>query len=123
MDTPERIPHPLSYMPEYEQLVEVQLEHSPVILVAHPFTKCDGTVCALHNRTDHAMRSFPQHWRYDRGLIERICPHGVGHPDPDQRGYLVQRYGERRADAEFIHGCCWERCCVTGNNSNIVTAE
>jgi hypothetical protein len=44
------------------------------------------------------MRSWPQHWRGDRGIIERVCDHGIGHPDPDDR------------NRDKIHGC--DGCCV-----------
>lgn len=81
------------------------LEHTKVELRAHPPTDCEGRPCPLHNRTRHALRSFPQHWRSDRGLMERICPLGVGHPDPDQWHYLVATHGVRAAKAEFVHGC------------------
>jgi hypothetical protein len=47
------------------------------------------------------MRAFPQHWRTDRKIIERICPHGVGHPDPDDPK-MMEVY-------EAIHGC--DGCC------------
>jgi hypothetical protein len=49
------------------------------------------------------MRDLPQHYRDDTGLMERTCPHGIGHPDPDgagSPGYI----GEHGCD-----GCCtWE---------------
>lgn len=50
------------------------------------------------------MREFPQSWRADRQIMERICIHGVGHPDPDD--YKMQDPHER------IHGCdgcCWNK--------------
>lgn len=53
----------------------------------HPELACAGRDCVIHNPTDHHMRSWPLHWRNDRGLFERICTHGVGHPDPDQFAY------------------------------------
>jgi len=83
-----------------EKIVEkFQLEHSEVYLVGvHSHELCRGEPCTLHNRTDHHMRSFPQHWRSDRKIMERICPHGVGHPDPDER-----------KDIDTIHGC--DGCC------------
>lgn len=60
------------------------LEHSNEILSrVHDEQLCTGRPCAIHRMSDHAMRSFPQHWRGDRGIIERTCPHGIGHPDPD----------------------------------------
>lgn len=43
------------------------------------------------------------HWRPDRGIMERVCEHGVGHPDPDD--VKVQAGGW----TETIHGC--DGCC------------
>jgi hypothetical protein len=123
MDITEQDALPESYHPFPEGFAEVKLEHSPVILMAHGPDRCKGEKCALHNRSSHGMRAFMQHWRSDRQLMERICPHGVGHPDPDQWDYLVKKYGKRHASAEFVHGCCWERCCRTVNDSQLVTAE
>jgi hypothetical protein len=50
----------------------------------HPMDNCAGEPCVIHNPTEHHMRSWTLVWRDDRKLFERICPHGVGHPDPDQ---------------------------------------
>ena len=123
MDIPEHDALPESYDPFPDGFQEVKLEHSPVVLMAHSPDRCGGENCALHNRSDHKMRTFMQHWRDDRGLMERICTHGVGHPDPDQWDYLVKRYGEQTASSEFVHGCCWEHCCATRNDSQEVRAE
>lgn len=79
-------------------LEEVILENTTERLRAHPESKCDGEICCIHNRTDHCMREFPQHWRSDRGIMERICPHGVGHPDFDDW-----------MNTDTIHGC--DGCC------------
>ena len=38
-------------------------------------------------------------------MFERICEHGIGHPDPDQVSYW-QRWGK---EALAIHGC--DGCC------------
>ena len=82
--------------------VLVVLEHSNTTLCnVHNHTECAGRPCTIHNRTDHHMRSFPQHWRSDRGIMERICPHGVGHPDPDSPW--------ENDSHEWIHGC--DGCC------------
>jgi hypothetical protein len=56
----------------------------------HPMDNCAGQPCVIHNPTDHSMRSWPLHWRDDRQMFERICSHGVGHPDPDQFGFWEQ---------------------------------
>lgn len=63
----------------------------------HPRVACAPTACVIHNPSDHAMRSFPTLFRDDRGFMERICPHGIGHPDPDD------------PYADPVHGC--DGCC------------
>lgn len=79
------------------------LEHSGLLIWGHePTPECGRGPCALHNRTNHHMRAFPQHWRHDRQIMERVCPHGVGHPDPDD---LRIRMGQD----DGIHGC--DGCC------------
>lgn len=75
------------------------LEHSNIQMVgAHRPDECAGEHCTLHNRSDHHMRAWPQHWRSDRHMMERICPHGVGHPDPDELPNINK-----------VHGC--DGCC------------
>lgn len=80
------------------------LENTNIILVnVHSINSCSGEFCTIHNRSDHHMRSWPQNWRSDRGIMERICPlHGVGHPDPDE------------ISTDTIHGCCG--CCYQPND-------
>jgi len=56
--------------------------------------------CTIHSPSDHGMSGFPQGWRADRGFMERICGHGVGHPDPD----------ERLEGVDAMHGC--DGCCA-----------
>lgn len=63
----------------------------------HKEIECKRQHCVIHRPSDHSMRSFPTHWRSDRGFMERICPHGVGHPDPDD------------FTADPVHGC--DGCC------------
>lgn len=79
-----------------------KLEHSEEILSnVHNLKDCIGKYCTIHNMSNHSMRSFPQHWRTDRHLMERICPHGIGHPDPDS---------PYSPDSNmWIHGC--DGCC------------
>ena len=79
------------------------LEHTNLSLIVHDADKCIGEQCTVHNKSDHSMRSFPQWWRSDRGIMERTCPHGIGHPDPDSPW--------PPESAEWVHGCCWEACC------------
>lgn len=86
-----------------------RLEHSSEELVTHPPDACNGGVCCIHNPSDHSMRSFRQHWRDDRGLMERICPHGIGHPDPDDLAWIAKERGYEAAGVEAVHGC--DGCC------------
>lgn len=92
-----------------KSLVCATLEHSTHTILAHHPDDCVGDQCPLHKRSDHCMRMWPQHWRDDRGLMERICPHGVGHPDPDHMA-AVRFLDPERAKWEGIHGC--DGCCA-----------
>lgn len=80
-----------------EGLGAVTLEGGEVLFNVHREDCCDGR-CPIHERSDHHMRGFRQHYRGDRGFMERICPHGIGHPDPDDRY------------ADGMHGC--DGCCT-----------
>lgn len=61
-----------------------------------------GNACVLHNPTDHHMREWTLIFRPDKQfLAERICEHGVGHPDPDS----LARYLKNGQDHMAIHGC------------------
>jgi NTP pyrophosphatase (non-canonical NTP hydrolase) len=90
---------------------EYGLENSDYVLsYAHSEFRCaHRSMCPIHKLTDHPMRSFPQHWRADRGLMERTCPHGIGHPDPDAWEYYLEVGGLARVVSEFTHGC--DGCC------------
>lgn len=68
----------------------------------HDSSLCVGRPCTVHNKTDHTMRAFQQWWRSDRRIMERICPHGVGHPDPDDfKIFQGVDNGDHACD-----GCC-----------------
>jgi hypothetical protein len=56
------------------------------------------------------MREWPLHWRDDRGLMERICKCGTGHPDPDDLAFKLRLFGEKFMATEGVHGCCG--CCL-----------
>lgn len=77
--------------------------------VHEPTTNCFTGHCAAHNPVDHHMRDWPMHWRADRGILERICLHGTGHPDPSQFDY----WHSIGHDWEQVHGCCG--CCADIN--------
>lgn len=62
--------------------------------------------CAIHNPSERAKKLGKLHWRVDRGFFERICEHGVGHPDPDDARF---QEGNGREDiwTHGCDGCCW----------------
>lgn len=80
------------------RLEEVELVGGEVVF-AHFAGDCLVAPCPIHSASQHHMSEWRQHWRADRGIIERICPHGVGHPDPD--GMFDP--------ADGVHGC--DGCC------------
>lgn len=68
----------------------------------HEQWQCMSGNCTIHKPSDHRMRGFKQKWRADRALMERICEHGIGHPDPDEIGLDESGRG--------VHGC--DGCCL-----------
>jgi hypothetical protein len=80
-------------------------------LLVHLPEKCAGRACCVHNPSTHPLSSAPLSWRSDRGLMERICQHGCGHPDPDDLAHKRETMGPARyaAGAWGSHGCCG--CC------------
>jgi hypothetical protein len=87
-----------------EENERYKLVGSDRVLIVHPKTKCKGQNCCIHNPSDHHMRDWPQNWRGDRNLMERICPHGIGHPDPDD------------PNPDKVHGC--DGCCDPNPDMN-----
>ena len=78
----------------------------------HAEGQCAGTHCTLHNPSDHVMIEWPTYWR-ETGLIERMCKHGVGHPDPDSAAYLDKAHGHPEGTWS-VHGC--DGCCGDASN-------
>lgn len=72
------------------------------ILLVHNLLDCEPP-CPIHNPWPHPLVQARRHWRDDRMFMERICDHGIGHPDPDDIRVSQNpiRYG--------VHGC--DGCC------------
>lgn len=72
--------------------------------------ECDELGCCIHNPSDNIQNreNWPYNWREDRGIMERLCKHGCGHPDFDSADYL-ERNGQRYQND---HGC--DFCCMGG---------
>lgn len=80
----------------------------PEGLITHSADQCEGQYCCIHNPSPHHMISWPMHWREDKSQMERICPHGVGHPDPDDAAYWA-RQGKGYKNIHGCDGCCNRR--------------
>lgn len=80
-------------------------QQGPGVMKTHPAEKCAGRACVIHAPSDHKMKDWPLNWRADTYLMERTCPHGVGHPDPDDLEYHKSNGQEWKA----VHGC--DGCC------------
>lgn len=109
-----------------------------IALPTHSDNRCFGQGCVIHHPSAHGMRDWPLYWRGDRGLMERACKHGVGHPDPDDLAFKATRFTDddpndisayrqareernysvkpaftaaEKLEAEAVHGC--DFCCHT----------
>jgi len=79
-----------------------RLENSnEIIYNVHDPANCAGRECTIHNRRIHHMRSWPQHYREDKGVMERLSPFGCGCPDPDD----IDWRGPSGRSMATIHGC------------------
>jgi hypothetical protein len=87
-----------------------------VLLRTHGPSKCAGRPCCIHAPSAHHMREWELNVRFDRGITERICPHGIGHPDPDDAAYRRTLAGEFD---EGIHGC--DGCCRAPTGSALAS--
>lgn len=76
----------------------------------HPESACEGRACVIHNPSDHPMKDWPTNWRHGGAFdikpphMERMCEHGVGHPDPDDAAYQAGL-----GQDITVHGC--DGCC------------
>lgn len=92
-----------------EGRADVTTLHNGTILEHHGPAVCTGLNCCFHNPSSHPLDQAPLNWRRYRSQMERICPHGVGHPDPDDVAQYGRVHGPQRAFSYAVHGC--DGCC------------
>ncbi|KQO98893.1 hypothetical protein [Leifsonia sp. Leaf264] len=82
------------------------------VLRTHARSQCSGTPCCLHAPSDHPLTGSPMSWLDDRMMMERICEHGIHHPDPDDLDYKrrVLNPALYLAGDYETHDC--DGCCV-----------
>jgi hypothetical protein len=73
----------------------------------HEPTVCAGENCCIHNPSAHSMISFPQYFgRRGTVFMERECPHGFFHPDPDDP--KSKDWVERRHNCDSCCSGCYK---------------
>lgn len=112
------------YLDDYELFADFPValplfgSQVPAFLRAHGPNQCSGEFCCIHNPSDHPLNRAQMLWRDDRKLIERLCDHGVGHPDPDDIAHkrrfltakgLTPEEVEHAVRPYTVHGC--DGCC------------
>ena len=89
-----------------------QVQGAALVNVHGP-SMCEGRPCVMHHPSDHHMLQWPTNWRDDARLMERLCPHGIGHPDPDDVAYQAT-VGREWVAVHGCDGCCALRAALDG---------
>jgi hypothetical protein len=92
--------------------------HAGQVVVVHQELRCAGEPCCLHHPSNHPLNTAPLHWRGDRRLMERICEHGIGHPDPDDLAHHRRVAGAGVADGRGVHRC--DGCCQPAGTFTVI---
>lgn len=69
-------------------LTFLEIDGEQSVLRTHAEDQCAGRPCCIHTPSGHHMASWPMRWDYTVYRMERMCPHGQGHPDPDHLAYV-----------------------------------
>lgn len=86
--------------------MEQHILESGQVLQTHTRTVCMGTWCCIHAPMPGPWMGWPRQWRDDRGIMERTCPHGVGHPVAEMYEPAIYLGREHL----LLHGCCGCPC-------------
>lgn len=81
-------------------------------MMVHSKSICVGEMCPIHSPSKHHMVKWKLNWRQDRSMMERVCKHGIGHPDPDDAAFRKLMY----CDDDTMHGC--DGCCIKKGGKN-----
>jgi hypothetical protein len=72
----------------------------------HQPSQCSDHPCVIHNTGSlHPLTMEPAFWNAEQGCIERVCYHGVHHPDRDDEAYYISM-GHGSRDHDDCDGCC-----------------
>jgi hypothetical protein len=70
-------------------------------LQVHNDGTCLGPNCTIHKTSMHALCLAPQKWDWERGIMLRVCVHGIEHTDVDE--IKTESCFDLKCD-----GCCCE---------------
>lgn len=70
-----------------------------------PNSGCEEHGCVIHNPTLEAQMIGETFWSLAHGRMERICEHGVHHPDPDAVAWRLRKGLFPNVDHD-CDGCC-----------------
>lgn len=73
----------------------------PTLMRTHGPDKCAGRPCCIHKPSSHHMVTWRLNWRADTRVMERLCPHGIGHPDPDHMTHVRSLTPEHDCPDEY----------------------
>lgn len=78
-----------------------------VMTGVHSSAQCAGRTygCCIHEVKPHPLSDAPMIFRDDKGTMERACPHGIGHPDPQDVAYWRHEH-DRDVSVHGCDGCC-----------------
>lgn len=96
----------VKYNPE-TTLTEVVGQPGVILRTHNPGACAHDDSCSIHKPSNHLLSGAPLNWRTDRGIMERICEHGVGHDDPDDLTYR-RSIGREASGTHGCDGCCWD---------------
>ncbi len=97
---------PTRYIISYATSYVLGMHQGPSVLTnVHLPDRCANEHCVIHNPSDHHMLQWSLVWRGDKGVFERTCPHGVGHPDPDDAAFQI-KVGREYLTTHGCDGCC-----------------
>lgn len=76
------------------------------VIYIHNKKNCKGRGCPVHHPSDHEMKKWPMSWNLQVLSMERVCEHGIRHPDPDDYKFRQDNQIDIPDHAKDCDGCC-----------------
>lgn len=81
-------------------------DHFRLAGLHEPNSECYAHGCVIHSPPQTGpLSQAVYNWRKDRSIMERLCSHGVGHPDQDAADHHI-RIGQAWQNSHGCDGCC-----------------